>query len=139
MTDNISDNILPDNIDDDIEEVQESTESGPGQYEHWRMTVDAGQQPVRIDKFLAEHMQHSSRNRIQTAAEAGCIQVNGKPVKMRQYPSTSCATWDQLSVGTEVTIVEPGETWAKINSGRREGWYMMAKFLDVVGDGKGKY
>ena len=81
MTDNISDNILPDNIDDDIEEVQESTESGPGQYEHWRMTVDAGQQPVRIDKFLAEHMQHSSRNRIQTAAEAGCIQVNGKPVK----------------------------------------------------------
>lgn len=45
------------------------------------MTVDAGQQPVRIDKFLAEHMQHSSRNRIQTAAEAGCIQVNGKPVK----------------------------------------------------------
>jgi 23S rRNA pseudouridine1911/1915/1917 synthase len=71
MTDDtLSDNIL----DDDIEEVQESTESGPGQYEHWRMTVDAGQQPVRIDKFLAEHMQHSSRNRIQTAADAGCIQ-----------------------------------------------------------------
>lgn len=83
MTDDtLSNNILEDNIlDDDLEEMQESTESGPGQYEHWRMTVDAGQQPVRIDKFLAEHMQHSSRNRIQTAAEAGCIQVNGKPVK----------------------------------------------------------
>lgn len=52
-----------------------------GQYEHWRMTVDAGQAPVRIDKFLAEHMQHSSRNRIQNAADAGCIHVNGKPVK----------------------------------------------------------
>ncbi|MDY4411013.1 MAG: RluA family pseudouridine synthase [Prevotella sp.] len=52
-----------------------------GQYEHWRITVDAGQQSVRIDKYLAEHMQHSSRNRIQTAAAAGCIQVNGKPVK----------------------------------------------------------
>ena len=52
-----------------------------GQYEHWRITVDAGQQSVRIDKYLAEHVQHSSRNRIQTAAAAGCIQVNGKPVK----------------------------------------------------------
>ena len=52
-----------------------------GQYEHWRITVDAGQQSVRIDKYLAEHMQHSSRNRIQTAAAVGCIQVNGKPVK----------------------------------------------------------
>ncbi len=67
---------------DDIEELQDdNTAEEPGQFEHWRMTVDAGQQPVRIDKFLAEHMQHSSRNRIQTAAEAGCIQVNGKPVK----------------------------------------------------------
>ena len=50
-------------------------------YEHWKMEVDAGQAPVRIDKFLAEHMQHSSRNRIQTAADAGCIFVGDKPVK----------------------------------------------------------
>lgn len=64
---------------------------------------------------------------------------NGKPVKMRQYPSTSCRTYDELPVGTKVTIVEPGETWAKINGGKRKGWYMMAKFLDVVGDNKGKY
>ena len=64
---------------------------------------------------------------------------NGKPVKLRQYPSTSCKTWDSIKCGTEVTIVEPGETWAKINCGKRKGWYMMAKFLDIVGDGKGKY
>jgi 23S rRNA pseudouridine1911/1915/1917 synthase len=50
-------------------------------YEHWKVKVDAGQAPLRIDKFLAERMQHSSRNRIQTAAEAGCIFVNDKPVK----------------------------------------------------------
>ncbi len=64
---------------------------------------------------------------------------NGKPVKMREYPSTTCRTWDSLPVGTEVTITEPGEEWAKINGGRRKGWYMMSKFLDVVGDGKGRY
>lgn len=75
---------------EDIEDIEDldimdgpaQPETGDGgEYEHWRMTVDTGQAPVRIDKFLAEHMQHSSRNRIQTAAEAGCIRVNDKAVK----------------------------------------------------------
>lgn len=50
-------------------------------YEHLRMEIDRGQEPVRIDRYMAEHVQHSSRNRIQKAADAGCIFVNGKPVK----------------------------------------------------------
>lgn len=50
-------------------------------YEHYREVADAGQVPIRIDKFLVEHMPHSSRNRIQSAAEAGFIHVNDKPVK----------------------------------------------------------
>ena len=80
MTDSM--NINDSDLDDDLltGQVEEQTDT-PGQYEHWRITVDAGQQSVRIDKYLAEHMQHSSRNRIQTAAAAGCIQVNGRPVK----------------------------------------------------------
>ena len=50
-------------IDDIIEEPQDETTTGePGQFEHWRMTVDTGQQPVRIDKFLAEHMQHLGKD-----------------------------------------------------------------------------
>ena len=64
---------------------------------------------------------------------------NGLPVKCRQYPSKTCRTWDRIPVGTQVEIVSPGEKWAKINCGRRKGWYMMAEFLDVIGDGKGKY
>lgn len=50
-------------------------------YEHLRVNVDKGQEPVRIDKFLYERMQHSSRNRIQKAADAGFIHVNGTAVK----------------------------------------------------------
>lgn len=50
-------------------------------YEHWKIVVDAGQTPVRIDKFLAEKNPYQSRNRIQNAADAGFIHVNGKPVK----------------------------------------------------------
>ena len=50
-------------------------------YEHYRFTADAGQQLLRVDKFLVEHMPKASRNRIQQAAAAGCILVNGKAVK----------------------------------------------------------
>lgn len=50
-------------------------------FEHWKVEVDAKQDPVRIDKYLADKMAYQSRNRIQQAADAGFIQVNGKPVK----------------------------------------------------------
>ena len=50
-------------------------------YEHFRFAADKGQIPMRVDKFLFEHLQHSSRNRIQKAAEAGFIHVNDRPVK----------------------------------------------------------
>lgn len=50
-------------------------------YEHFRFVADKGQALLRVDKFLVERLQKSSRNRVQQAAEAGCILVNGKPVK----------------------------------------------------------
>lgn len=52
-----------------------------GLYEHFRFIADKGQTLLRVDKFLTERMQRASRNRIQQAAEAGCILVNGRPVK----------------------------------------------------------
>ena len=36
---------------------------------------------LRVDKFLVDRLVKSSRNRVQQAAEAGCIRVNGRPVK----------------------------------------------------------
>ena len=66
--------VITDNIEDIDDEEQQL-------YEHFRVVVDKGQDPVRIDKFLFEHLQHSSRNRIQKAAEAGFIHVNDRPVK----------------------------------------------------------
>ncbi|MBR3726344.1 MAG: RNA pseudouridine synthase, partial [Prevotella sp.] len=50
-------------------------------YEHFRFEVDPGQTPLRIDKYMQEKMQHSSRNRIQKAADAGFVHVNERPVK----------------------------------------------------------
>ena len=50
-------------------------------YEHYKFVADKGQELLRIDKFLVARTGNVSRNRIQQAAEAGCILVNGKPVK----------------------------------------------------------
>ena len=49
-------------------------------FERWRCEVDKGQGKERIDKYLAEHMTNTSRNRIQTAADAGNVWANGKAV-----------------------------------------------------------
>lgn len=49
-------------------------------WERWRCVVDKGQTPVRVDKYLTEHMAGTSRNRIQNAADAGNVLVNGKAV-----------------------------------------------------------
>ena len=69
--------------DIDIEEVDDAQTEDGQLYEHFRIVADAGQEKLRIDKFLFEHMQHSSRNRIQAGAEAGYIHVNEKQVKSR--------------------------------------------------------
>jgi 23S rRNA pseudouridine1911/1915/1917 synthase len=50
-------------------------------YEHHRVVVDPGQEPLRIDKFLFNRIVNVSRNKIQTAARAGNILINDKPVK----------------------------------------------------------
>lgn len=74
-------------IDDELLDLDdvlapEEASSDTGQlYEHFRVEVDKGQEPERIDKYLSVRMQHSSRNRIQKAADAGSIHVNGTPVK----------------------------------------------------------
>jgi len=62
---------------EDIEPINNATEL----YEHFRVVVDKGQAPMRIDKYLFERIVNSSRNRIQKAADAGFVLVNDKPVK----------------------------------------------------------
>lgn len=69
--------------DDTVAEdpFDEESEEGQELYEHFSWKVDAGQEMLRIDKFLFERMRNASRNRIQVAAKAGCVLVNGTAVK----------------------------------------------------------
>lgn len=50
-------------------------------FEHYRFVADPGQRHLRVDKFLMHRMEGTSRNRIQQAAEAGCIFVNDQVVR----------------------------------------------------------
>jgi 23S rRNA pseudouridine1911/1915/1917 synthase len=50
-------------------------------FEHYRFKADPGQSLLRIDKFLSDRLENSSRTRIQNAANAGNILVNNKTVK----------------------------------------------------------
>ena len=70
MTDEINDF-----LDDDLSVPDGSTIEGDQLYEHIRMEVDAGQEPLRVDKYMAEHLRHTTRNRIQQACDAGFVFV----------------------------------------------------------------
>ena len=68
-------------LTDDVQLPAFVDDNGRELYEHFRFIAEKGQQILRVDKFLVLRMEKTSRNRIQQAAEAGCIWVNGKPVK----------------------------------------------------------
>lgn len=43
--------------------------------------IPAGQSKIRIDKYLAIHIENSSRTKIKNAIGEGCVEVNGKIIK----------------------------------------------------------
>ncbi len=66
---------------EEIELIDHNLETEEELFEHYRVVTDKGQEPLRIDKFLFNRIEQISRTKIQTAAAAGCILVNNKPVK----------------------------------------------------------
>ncbi len=63
------------------EDASDAEDSEDKLFEHYRFDIDKGQTPVRVDKFLASHMEYTSRHRIQLAIKAEYIRVNGKTAK----------------------------------------------------------
>lgn len=63
-----------------IDDARSEDEDQP-MFEHYRFELEKGQSPLRVDKYLATHMEHSSRHRIQLAIKAEYIRVNDKVVK----------------------------------------------------------
>ncbi|MDR0421597.1 MAG: RluA family pseudouridine synthase [Proteiniphilum sp.] len=67
-------------LPEDDDAIAEDSQDVNRKFEHYRFTADKGQSLLRIDKFLSVRIEGISRNRIQQAAEADCILVNGRPV-----------------------------------------------------------
>lgn len=63
-------------------------------YEHYNLSVDPGQELLRIDKFLIDRIPNVSRSRLQLMAKAGNILVNEKAVKANYKVRAN----DQISI-----------------------------------------
>ncbi|MGI8950900.1 MAG: RluA family pseudouridine synthase [Chitinophagaceae bacterium] len=63
------------------EEINISEEATEELYERKTFTIDRGQEPMRIDKWLQQHIEGATRNKIQQAIEAGFLTVNNKHIK----------------------------------------------------------
>lgn len=51
------------------------------EYEHYKFIADKGQNPLRVDRFLLNFVEFSTRNKIQNSIKAGHVRVNDKIVK----------------------------------------------------------
>ena len=79
---------------DHVNEHLEAESDEQDLFEHHHFIVDRGQGLLRIDKYLHSRIENISRNKIQNAAKAGNILVNGTAVKSN-YKVKPC---DDISV-----------------------------------------
>lgn len=68
-------------LEDDLSNSESNDSESTELFEHLNIKVDPKQEPLRIDKFLFNFRQNSSRNKISQTCRAGNVVVNGNPVK----------------------------------------------------------
>jgi 23S rRNA pseudouridine1911/1915/1917 synthase len=56
-------------------------ESNDELYERFTFTIDKGQEPYRVDKFLMNRLEGATRNKLQRAINVGLVLVNNKEIK----------------------------------------------------------
>jgi len=83
------------------EEVQEEL------YERKSFSVDKGQEPIRIDKWVQMRLENASRNKIQNAIDAGFLTVNGKQVKSNYKVRPGDEILLMSLVNPETTDIKP--------------------------------
>jgi len=86
-------NELPEHI------PSENVESNDELYERFQFSVDKGQEPYRIDKFLMNRIEGATRNKLQQAINSGMVLVNGKEVKQNY----KIKPYDQIIVYSDMS------------------------------------
>ena len=62
-------------------ESDENYNANDDLYEHFKFVASEGQEPLRVDKFLMNFVENTTRNKIQLAIKAGNVLVNETVVK----------------------------------------------------------
>jgi 23S rRNA pseudouridine1911/1915/1917 synthase len=94
--------------EDDVPALDnEITENSEELYQRFTFTIDKGQEPLRIDKFLMNRIEGATRNKLQRAINAGLVLVNNKVVKQNYKikPADHIIVYSDLS--PESTEVVP--------------------------------
>jgi len=60
------------------EELEIIEDEEQGMFEHFRLEADKGQAPIRLDKYMATHLEDTSRHRVQCAIKNGYVYVGDK-------------------------------------------------------------
>ena len=89
------------------QDINAGTDGSDELYERFTLTVDKGQEPLRIDKFLTNRIEGATRNKLQQAMNHGMVLVNGAAVKpnYKIKPADSIIIYSDLS--PEETDVVP--------------------------------
>ncbi len=76
-------------------------------YERFNITIDKGQEPLRVDKFLMARIEGATRNKLQQAINTGLVLVNGKEIRpnYKIKPQDSIIIYSDMS--PEETDVVP--------------------------------
>ena len=56
------DTIFDPETDEELDEEMSNAEDGQEMFEHFRLTADKGQSLMRVDKYLASHLENTSRH-----------------------------------------------------------------------------
>jgi 23S rRNA pseudouridine1911/1915/1917 synthase len=86
------------------EDISEIVDGEEELFEHFRFVCDAGQSPMRLDKFVTMCIERATRTKIQYAIETGSVQVNGKPSKA----SYNVRPHDTLTILLPKPLVDKG-------------------------------
>ena len=65
----------------EIENIEDDQQENEELYEKLVLTIDKGQEPLRIDKFLMTRIEGATRNKIQQAIDNEMVLVNEKTIK----------------------------------------------------------
>jgi len=71
-------------------------------YERFNLTVDKGQEPLRIDKFLMNRLENATRNKLQQAINASLVLVNGKEIR----PNYKVKPGDEIIIYSDMSPEE---------------------------------